>query len=201
MAANKKLLVLPGDGIGPEVMREVRRVIDWMDRRRSVTFDITEDLVGGAAIDQRGTPITDETVAKARATDAILFGAVGGPRWDKLGFDMRPELAILRLRRELGLFANLRPAIVLEPLVDASTLKPDVIRGLDLMIVRESTGGLYFGEPRGIETLPDGQQRGTNTEVYTTHEIERVARVAFELARKRQNRVCSVEKANVMESG
>ena len=192
MAANKKLLLLPGDGIGPEVMREVRRVIDWMDRRRSVTFDVAEDVVGGASIDQRGTPITEETVTKAREADAVLFGAVGGPRWDKLGFAMRPELAILTLRRELGLFANLRPAIVLEPLVDASTLKPDV---------RESTGGIYFGEPRGIETLPDGQQRGTNTEVYTTHEIERVARVAFELARKRQNRLCSVEKANVMESG
>ena len=131
----------------------------------------------------------------------MLFGSVGGPQWDKLGFDNRPELAILTLRRELGLFANLRPAIVLEPLLDASALKADVIRGLDLMIVRESTGGIYFGEPRGIETLPDGQQRGVNTEVYATGEIERVARVAFELARTRQNRVCSVEKANVMESG
>ena len=201
MAANKKLLVLPGDGIGPEVMREVRRVIDWMERRRSASFDISEDLVGGASIDGRGTPITEEVVAKALAADAVLFGSVGGPRWDKLGFDMRPEIAILTLRRELGLFANLRPAIVLDPLVEASTLKPDVVRGLDLMIVRESTGGLYFGEPRGIETLPDGQQRGINTEAYSTHEIERVARVAFELARKRQGRVCSVEKANVMESG
>ena len=201
MASNKKLLVLPGDGVGPEVMREVRRVIDWMDRRRAVTFDITDDLVGGIAIDQRGTPITDETIERAREADAVLFGSVGGPRWDKLGFDMRPEIAILTLRRELGLFANLRPAVVLDPLVDASTLKPDVIRGLDLMIVRESTGGIYFGEPRGIETLPDGQQRGTNTESYTTYEIERVARVAFDLARKRQRRVTSVEKANVMESG
>ena len=131
----------------------------------------------------------------------MLFGSVGGPQWDKLGFDKRPEIAILRLRKELGLFANLRPAIVLDPLVDASTLKPEVVRGLDLMIVRESTGGIYFGEPRGVETLPDGQQRGIDTEVYTTHEIERVARVAFDLARKRQNRVTSVEKANVMASG
>lgn len=201
MAANKKLLILPGDGVGPEVMREVRRMIDWMDRRRRVTFEVSEDLVGGASIDQRGTPITDETLEQARSVDAILFGAVGGPRWDKLGFDMRPEIAILRLRKELGLFANLRPAVVLEPLVDASTLKPNVIRGLDLIIVRESTGGLYFGEPRGIETLPDGQQRGFNTETYSTHEIERVARVSFDLARRRQNRLCSVEKANVMESG
>ncbi len=201
MASNKKLLVLPGDGVGPEVMREVRRVIDWMDRRRRVTFDITEDLVGGACIDERGTPISDETIAAAKSADAVLFGSVGGPRWDKLGFDMRPELAILRLRKELDLFANLRPATVLEPLVDASTLKPDVVRGLDLMIVRESTGGIYFGEPRGVEKLGDGQERGFDTETYTTREIERVARVAFDLAQKRQGRVTSVEKANVMQSG
>jgi 3-isopropylmalate dehydrogenase len=201
MPANKQLLILPGDGIGPEVMREVRRVIDWMDRRRMVTFDVSDDHVGGSAIDAYGTPITDETMQKARAADAILFGSVGGPKWDKLGFRLRPEIAILRLRKELDLFANLRPAIVLDPLVDASTLKADVVRGLDLMIVRESTGGVYFGEPRGVETLPDGQKRGYDTETYTTNEIERVARVAFELARKRQNRVCSVEKANVMQSG
>ncbi len=201
MASNKRLLVLPGDGIGPEVMAEARRVIEWMGRRRAVGFDITEDLVGGAAIEARGTPISESTVAAAKEADAVLFGSVGGPQWDKLGFDMRPEIAILTLRRELGLFANLRPAVVLDPLVDASTLKPEVVRGLDLMIVRESTGGIYFGEPRGVETLPDGSKRGINTEVYTTAEIERVARVAFDLARKRQGRVCSVEKANVMESG
>jgi len=201
MPANKKLLILPGDGIGPEVMREVRRVIDWMDRRRMVSFDISDDLVGGAAIDARGTPITEATMQAAKDADAILFGAVGGPKWDQLGFDMRPELAILRLRKELDLFANLRPASVLAPLVDASTLKREVVRGLDIMIVRESTGGLYFGEPRGIETLPDGQQRGFDTESYTTNEIERVARVAFELARRRKRRVTSVEKANVMQSG
>jgi 3-isopropylmalate dehydrogenase len=201
MPANKKLLILPGDGIGPEVMREVRRVIDWMDRRRMVTFDVSDDYVGGASIDAKGTPITDATMQKARDADAILFGSVGGPKWDKLGFDMRPEIAILRLRKELDLFANLRPAIVLDPLVDASTLKADVIRGLDIMIVRESTGGIYFGEPRGVETLPDGQKRGFDTETYATNEIERVGRVAFALARKRQNRVCSVEKANVMASG
>ena len=201
MPANKSLLLLPGDGIGPEVMYEVRRVIDWMDRRRQVTFEITEDLVGGASIEARGVPITPATVDAAKRADAVLFGSVGGPQWDKLGFDARPELAILTLRRELGLFANLRPAIVLEPLVDASTLKPEVVRGLDLMIVRESTGGIYFGEPRGVTTLPDGTRRGVNTEVYDTVEIERVARVAFDLARKRQGRVCSVEKANVMESG
>ncbi len=201
MPANKKLLILPGDGIGPEVMREVRRVIDWMDRRRMVTFDVSDDYAGGASIDAKGTPMTDETMQKARDADAILFGSVGGPKWDTLGFDMRPEIAILRLRKELDLFANLRPAIVLDPLVDASTLKADVIRGLDIMIVRESTGGIYFGEPRGVETLADGQKRGFDTETYATNEIERVGRVAFELARKRQNRVCSVEKANVMASG
>ena len=201
MPANKKLLLLAGDGIGPEVMHEVRRVIDWMDRRRAVSFDLAEDLVGGASIDARGTPITDAALARALAADAVLFGAVGGPKWDALGFDLRPEIAILRLRSELGLFANLRPAIVYDPLVDASTLKADVVRGLNIMIVRESTGGIYFGSPRGIETLPDGSRRGINTEVYTTPEIERVARVAFDLARKRQGRVCSVEKANVMESG
>ena len=201
MASNKQLLVLPGDGVGPEVMREVRRIIDWMDRRRHVSFNITDDLVGGASIDHRGMPIAPEVIEHAKAADAVLFGSVGGPRWDKLGFDMRPEISILTLRRELCLYANLRPAIVLDPLVDASSLKADLVRGLDLMIVRESTGGIYFGEPRGIETLPDGQRRGFNTESYSTHEIERVARVGFDLARKRQNRVCSVEKANVMESG
>ena len=199
--ANKKLLVLPGDGIGPEVMREARRVVEWMGRRRALSFEIEEDLVGGAAIDAVGVPIRDATIQLAREADAVLFGSVGGPKWDKLGFDMRPEIAILRLRKELDLFANLRPAIVLDPLVAASTLKPEVIKGLDLMIVRESTGGIYFGEPRGVETLPDGQQRGYDTESYTTAEIERVASVAFELARKRQRRVTSVEKANVMRSG
>ena len=201
MADRKKLLLLPGDGIGPEVMREVKRVIDWMDRKRGMAFEVEEDLVGGAAIEARGTPLADSTIALARQADAVLFGAVGGPAWDHLGFDNRPEIAILGLRRELGLFANLRPAIVYDPLVNASTLKPEIVRGLDMMIVRESTGGIYFGEPRGVETLPDGSKRGFNTEVYSTHEIERVGRVAFDLARKRKSRVTSVEKSNVMESG
>src|ERR1700753_2335177 len=174
MPANKNLRILPGDGIGPEVMREVRRIIEWMDRRRLVTFDVSDDHVGGSAIDTYGTPITDETIQKAKDADAVLFGSVGGPKWEKLGFQMRPELAILRLRKELDLFANLRPATVLAPLVDASTLKPDVVRGLDIMIVRESTGGLYFGDPRGIEPLPSGEKRGFDTETYTTGEIERV---------------------------
>jgi 3-isopropylmalate dehydrogenase len=201
MASNKTLLVLPGDGIGPEVMREVRRVIEWMDRRRSVSFNIVEGLVGGAAIEAEGSPCPDSTVAAARAADAVLFGSVGGPQWDHLPFDQRPELGVLRLRKDLGLFANLRPAVVLDPLVEASSLKPDLVRGLDLMIVRESTGGIYFGEPRGIEIMPNGKRRGIDTEVYTEDEIARVARIAFDLARKRRNKVTSVEKANVMQSG
>jgi 3-isopropylmalate dehydrogenase len=201
MAANRKLLVLPGDGIGPEAMRQVRRVIEWMDRRRAVRFDIKEGLVGGASLDKHGVPITDAVMADALATDAVLFGAVGGPQWDNLGFDKKPERAILRLRKEMGLFANLRPATVFAELAEASTLRKEIVAGLDLMILRELTGGVYFGEPRGIETLPDGSKRGVDTQVYTTPEIERIARVAFELARKRSNKVCSVEKANVMHTG
>ena len=201
MSANKRLLILPGDGIGPEVMGEVRRVIDWMAKSRAATFDVKEGLVGGAAYDVHGTPITDETMAQAMEADAVLLGAVGGPKWDDLPFADKPERGLLRLRKDMDLFANLRPAVVFDALADASTLKEEVIKGLDIMIVRELTGGLYFGEPRGIEDLPDGTRRGVNTQVYTTPEIQRVARVAFELAGKRANRVCSVEKANVMESG
>ncbi|MCH7957234.1 MAG: 3-isopropylmalate dehydrogenase [Proteobacteria bacterium] len=201
MPANKKLLILPGDGIGPEVMGEVRRIIDWMEKRRAATFDVKEGLVGGAAYDVHGTPITDETMAQAMEVDAVLLGAVGGPKWDDLPFADKPERGLLRLRKDMDLFANLRPAVVFDALADASTLKEEVIKGLDIMIVRELTGGLYFGEPRGIEDLPDGTRRAVNTQVYTTPEIQRVARVAFELAGKRGNRVCSVEKANVMESG
>ncbi|MCF3945269.1 3-isopropylmalate dehydrogenase [Acidiphilium sp. AL] len=201
MIPNKKILLLPGDGIGPEVMAEAQRVIDWLTRAGRVRFEIAEDLVGGASIDAHGRPITDAVIARALEADAVLFGAVGGPQWDAQGFDNRPEIAILELRKRLGLFANLRPAPVFDALIDASPLKPEIVRGLDIMIVREAIGGIYFGEPRGIETLPDGGRRGVNTEVYTTGEIERVARVAFELARKRSGRVTSVEKANVMESG
>ena len=201
MPANKKLLVLPGDGIGPEVVREVRRVIDWLDRRRQVTFDVEEGLVGGAAIDALGHPCPDRTMEQALGADAILFGSVGGPKWDSLPFEGRPELGILRLRKELGLFANLRPALVWSPLAQASSLKADLVDGLDLMIVRESTGGIYFGEPRGIETLPDGTRRGFDTETYSEEEIARVARIGFELAAKRSGRLTSVDKANVMQSG
>ncbi len=201
MAANKSLLLLPGDGIGPEVMSQVKRVIEWMDRRRAVRFEITEDLVGGAAIDAHGVPLADATLEKALSVDAVLFGAVGGPKWDNLDFKIKPERGLLRLRKDLGLFANLRPAICFEALADASTLKREVVEGLDILILRELTGGIYFGEPRGITVLPDGTRRGVNTQVYTTPEIRRVARVAFELARKRHSHVTSAEKANVMESG
>ena len=201
MPANKKLLVLAGDGIGPEVVGQVRRVVDWMDRRRHVSFDIAEGLVGGAAIDAHGLPLTDETLADAVASDAVLFGSVGGPKWETLPFDVQPERGLLRLRKEMDLFANLRPAIVFDALADASSLKRELVSGLDIMILRELTGGIYFGEPRGIEDLGNGVRRGINTQVYTTPEVERVARVGFELARKRSNRVMSVEKANVMESG
>jgi len=201
MAANKNLLMLPGDGIGPEVMRETRRVIEWMAKKRAISFDVTEDLVGGSAIDAHGIPVTDDTVEKAQKADAVLLGAVGGPKWDNLPFEQKPERGLLRLRKELELFANLRPAVCFPALADASSLKRELVEGLDIMIVRELTGGVYFGTPRGIETLPDGQRRGINTQVYTTNEIRRVAAVAFELARKRGNRVTSCEKANVMESG
>lgn len=197
----KHILLLPGDGVGPEVMPEAVKVLEKVKARFGLAVTLDQDLAGGASIDANGVPLTDAVLEKAKAADAVLFGAVGGPKWDVQPFDNRPEIAILKLRSELGLFANLRPATVYDPLVDASTLKPEVVKGLDIMIVRESTGGIYFGEPRGVETLPDGTKKGINTEVYTTPEIERVARVAFELARVRQGRLCSVEKANVMESG
>jgi 3-isopropylmalate dehydrogenase len=196
-----KVLLLPGDGIGPEVMREVRRVMDWFARRQGLEFELDEGRVGGTSYDHHGTPLTDEIMAKALEADAVLFGAVGGPKYDILAFEHKPERGLLRLRKEMELFANLRPAKVFDALVDSSSLKPELVQGLDLMILRELTGGVYFGEPRGIETLPDGSRRGINTQVYTTPEIVRVAKVGFELARKRGGKLCSVEKANVMESG
>jgi 3-isopropylmalate dehydrogenase len=201
MAANKKLLILAGDGIGPEVIRQVVRTLDWIAKHRAIAFDVSEGLVGGSAYDEHGTPLSDATMAEAMAADAVLLGAVGGPKWDGLPFDKKPERGLLRLRKEMELFANLRPAMVFDALAEASSLKTELVRGLDLLIVRELTGGVYFGEPRGIETLADGSRRGVNTQVYTTGEIRRVARVAFDLARKRGRKVCSVEKANVMESG
>ena len=195
------LLILAGDGIGPEVMAELRKVISWIENNKNIAFDISEDLVGGAAIDEYGTSLAGSTLEKCQNADAVLLGAVGGPKWDNVDYAIRPEAGLLKIRKELDLFANLRPAIVFDALIDASSLKPEIIRGLDILIVRELTGGIYFGEPRGIETLPDGQQRGYNTQSYTTSEIERVTRVAFDLARKRGSKVCSAEKGNVMESG
>ncbi len=198
--SNASLLILPGDGIGPEVMAEVRKVIDWYGAKRDLTFDVSEDLVGGAAYDKHGTPLHDDTMAKAQEVDAVLLGAVGGPKYDNLDFSVKPERGLLRLRKEMDLFANLRPAQCFDALADFSSLKKDVVAGLDIMIVRELTSGIYFGEPRGI--FEEGNERvGINTQRYTESEIDRVARSAFELARRRNNKVCSMEKANVMESG
>src|SRR3954471_19940481 len=199
--SNRKLLVLPGDGIGPEIMGEVMRVIEFFDRRNIARFDVGEGLVRGASYDAHGMPLTDATLAQATQVDAVLFGSVGGPKWESLPFELQPERGLLKLRKEMDLFANLRPAVVFDALADASALKPELVAGLDLMIVRELTGGIYFGEPRGVETLPDGSKRGINTEVYTEAEIERVVRAGFELAQKRQRRLTEVDKANVMESG
>ncbi|MCT4553140.1 MAG: 3-isopropylmalate dehydrogenase, partial [Pelagimonas sp.] len=197
---NPSLLILPGDGIGPEVMAEVRKIIDWYGAKRDLTFDVSEDLVGGAAYDAHGTPLHDDTMAKAQEVDAVLLGAAGGPKYDELAFSGKPERGLLRLRKEMDLFSNLRPAQCFDALADFSSLKKDVVAGLDIMIVRELTSGIYFGEPRGI--IEEGNERvGINTQRYTESEIARVARSAFELARRRGNKVCSMEKANVMESG
>ena len=198
--SNPSLLILPGDGIGPEVMAEVRKIIDWFGTKRGIVFDVSEDLVGGAAYDAHGTPLHDDTMARAQAADAVLLGAVGGPKYDVLDFSVKPERGLLRLRKEMDLYANLRPAQCFDALSDFSSLKQDVVAGLDIMIIRELTSGVYFGEPRGIFT--EGNERvGINTQRYTESEIARVARSAFEMARKRGNKVCSMEKANVMESG
>src|SRR5262245_24941110 len=195
------LLLLAGDGIGPEVMAEVKRLIAWMNQNGMGTFAYEEGLVGGCAYDAHGVAITDATMAKAQACDAVIFGAVGGPKWDKVPYDVRPEAGLLRLRKDLGLFANIRPAICYPALADASSLKRDVVDGLDIIIVRELTGGVYFGEPKTITDLGNGQKRAIDTQVYDTYEIERISRVAFELARKRRNKVTSMEKRNVMKSG
>ncbi len=198
--SNPSLLILPGDGIGPEVMAEVRKVITWYGDKRDLAFDVSEDLVGGAAYDVHGTPLHDDTMARAQEVDAVLLGAVGGPKYDDLDFSIKPERGLLRLRKEMDLFSNLRPAQCFDALADFSSLKKDVVAGLDMMIVRELTSGVYFGEPRGI--FKEGNERvGINTQRYTESEIDRVARSAFELARRRGNKVCSMEKANVMESG
>jgi 3-isopropylmalate dehydrogenase len=195
------ILVTPGDGIGPEVIDATRRVLGWFESKRGFQANIEEALVGGTAFEKTGRSDPDATIEKAKLADAVLFGAVGGPQWDALPFSQKPERGLLRLRKDLGLFANLRPALCFDALKDASTLKPEIVSGLDILIVRELTGGVYFGEPKETTTLADGQKRAVDTQVYTTSEIERIARVAFELARVRGNRVASAEKANVMVTG
>src|SRR5882724_10451314 len=196
-----KLLLLPGDGIGPEVTAEVKKLIAWMNKRGLGPFETEDGLVGGCCYDAHKVSVTDDTMAKAQAADAVLFGAVGGPKWDRVPYDVRPEAGLLRLRKDLGLFANLRPAVCYPALAESSRLKRDVVEGLDIMIVRELTGGVYFGEPKTITDLGNGQKRAIDTQVYDTYEIERIARVAFDLARKRRNKLTSMEKRNVMKSG
>jgi len=197
----RKILLLPGDGIGPEVIAEVRKIIEWYNSKKSLDFEIDEALVGGASYDKHKKPITDEVFYKALESKAVILGAVGGPKWDKLDFSKKPERALLKLRKELKLFANLRPAICFKQLVNASSLKPEIVSGLDILIVRELTGGIYFGEPRGIKPSENGERKGINTHSYTSSEIIRVARVAFELAEKRNKKVTSCDKSNVMEAG
>src|SRR5438067_3963492 len=199
--ATHKLLLLPGDGIGAEVMAEVKRLIDWLNAKGIAHFETEQGLVGGSAYDAHKVSITEDTMAKAKAADAIIFGSVGGPKWDSVPYEARPEAGLLRLRKELGLFANLRPAVCYPALADASSLKREAVEGLDIMIVRELTGGVYFGEPKTITDLGNGQKRAIDTQVYDTYEIERIGRVAFDLARKRRNKVTSMEKRNVMKSG
>jgi 3-isopropylmalate dehydrogenase len=196
-----KLLLLPGDGIGPEILAEVRAIVDLLDREGVASFAIEEDLVGGAAYDAHGVAITEEAMERAQAADAILFGAVGGPKWDGVAFEVRPEAGLLRLRKDLAMFANLRPAICYPALADSSSLKREVVEGLNILIVRELTGGVYFGEPKEIRDLGNGQKRAVDTQVYDTFEIERIVRVACELARTRARRVTSMEKRNVMKTG
>ncbi|MBO0144198.1 3-isopropylmalate dehydrogenase [Agrobacterium sp. Ap1] len=197
----KNLFLLPGDGIGPEAMGEVRKIIAYMNDAMKADFSLDEGLVGGSAYDAHGVAISEEDMAKAMAADAVLFGAVGGPKWDTVPYEVRPEAGLLRLRKDMELFANLRPAICYPALASASSLKPELVEGLDILIVRELTGGVYFGEPKEIIDLGNGQKRGIDTQIYDTYEIERIAGVAFELARTRKNTVCSMEKRNVMKSG
>jgi 3-isopropylmalate dehydrogenase len=195
------LLLLPGDGIGPETMAEVKTLVAFLNQSGLAAFEIEEDLVGGAAYDAHGVAISEDAMARAAAADAILLGAVGGPKWNAVPYEQRPEAGLLRLRKDLALFANLRPAICYPALADASSLKRRVVEGLDILIVRELTGGLYFGEPKEIRELGGGQKRAVDTQVYDTYEIERIARVAFDLARTRRNKVTSMEKRNVMKTG
>ena len=196
----KNIVVLPGDGIGPEIVDEAIKVLEKADSLFALDLSFEKDLMGGSAIDVHGVPLADSTLEKCRAADSILMGSVGGPKWDSLDSSIRPEKGLLKLRYELGLYANLRPAILYPQLAEASTLKAEVVAGLDILIVRELTGGIYFGQPRGIRTLENGERQGYNTYVYAEHEIERIGRTAFEMAQKRNKKVCSVDKANVLEA-
>lgn len=197
---SKRIVILPGDGIGPEIVEEALKVLRAADERFGLDLEYDHDLIGGSAIDQYGVPFADSTLEKCRSADAILMGAVGGPKWDTIDPAIRPEKGLLKIRYELGLYANLRPAILYPQLASASSLKHELVAGLDILIVRELTGGIYFGEPRGIRTLENGERQGYNTYVYAEHEIERIGRTAFEMARKRSGKVCSVDKANVLEA-
>jgi len=199
--SNKKILVLPGDGIGNEVMSEVFNLIDWMTKFKSFSFDISERLVGGIAYDKEGDSISETTMEEAFIADAVLFGAVGGPKWDNVEREKRPEAALLRLRKDLDLFANLRPAVVFDALAESSPLKLNLVKGLDILILRELTSGVYFGKPRGVSKINGNEEKAVDTQSYTTSEVERITRVAFDLAKKRNNKVTSVEKSNVMETG
>ena len=199
--STRKIFLLPGDGIGPEATAEVSKLIDWMNSNLGTGFEVEEGLVGGSAYDAHGQAISDADMEKALAADAVLFGAVGGPKWDDVPYEARPEAGLLRLRKEMELFANLRPAICYPALADSSSLRKEVVEGLDILIVRELTGGVYFGEPKEITDLGNGQKRAVDTQVYDTFEIERISGVAFELARTRSNKVCSMEKRNVMKTG
>ncbi|WP_185236198.1 3-isopropylmalate dehydrogenase [Teredinibacter franksiae] len=197
---SKKIVLLPGDGIGPEIVAEAVKVLEAVDTKFKLGLKYERDLIGGCAIDEHGVPLANSTLEKCQAADAVLMGAVGGPKWDALDSNIRPEKGLLKIRYEMGLFANLRPAILYPQLADASSLKPELVAGLDILIVRELTGGIYFGEPRGIRILDNGERQGYNTYVYSEHEVERIGRTAFEMAMKRDKRVCSVDKANVLEA-
>lgn len=196
----KHILILEGDGIGPEIVKEARKVLDVINIKYELGFTFENELMGGCAIDVHGVPLTDSTLERARLADAILLGAVGGPKWDKMDRSIRPEKGLLKIRSQLGLYANLRPAILYPQLVSASSLKPEIVSGLDILIVRELAGGIYFGEPRGIRVLENGEREGYNTYKYSESEIIRIGRTAFEMARKRNRKVCSVDKANVLEA-
>ncbi|MBF0188364.1 MAG: 3-isopropylmalate dehydrogenase [Magnetococcales bacterium] len=197
--STKKVLLLPGDGIGQEITEEARKILNWLTKSKGVAIEVEEALIGGTAYDETGTPLPDDTVTKGKAADAVLLGAVGGTKWESLDYSVRPERGLLGIRKALDLFCNLRPAQVFPQLADASTLKKEVVAGIDIMVVRELSSGIYFGAPKGVETLPDGRKKGVNTLVYTTDEIDRIARAAFNVAMKRGKKVCSVDKANVLE--